>query len=584
MQVAVDAQVLQTADEVHRPARQRVSAFTSALRRSGLLAAVLLAPESAPPDLEGPFSWNCITEARRIAARGDLAYLVAEPFYGLSPEVPPARVVNDQWAALGVPRVVYLSNIGSFAALTAAALERLRARMEWIAAADLILTASDTVNDHASELLGRRLDDSVVVGGEDDTWDAVAERTAAALDRLVKPDRHPEPLRRRVAVVGPFPPHGGGIGAYNASFVAAASAKGIEEVSVDAITTGWTRWKPPDAVGKAHVESFGRDLRPASYDAVLYTIGNSDGHLPSIENALRFPGWLWLHETRLPAVATSALSRLDDEAFWQRLSCLLELAYPGRAPLAAARSAGRDHIALARAGVGLAQPLVSRSNGVLVNSSAASRSVLLDLIPGAWHPPVYVVPPACPPVLRRSAPPVAAPDALVVALGIVSMSKRPDLLVDAVAEVGCRLAFVGPCPDVLAQLIRERAQVKGVSDQVEVTGPVDDEEWWTWMQRASLAVQLREHSSGELSAALLDALSAGLPVLTNLPAASDYPDGTVVMVRDCEPGTVGEQIDRLLSSSSELADHSRSGQDFASSHQMSHLAERVVSLLASAQV
>jgi glycosyltransferase involved in cell wall biosynthesis len=580
VQVALDAQLLQSVHPGDRLARERVSDYASALRRSGLLAAALLAPEQGTPDSEGPFAWNCLPEARRIAARGDVAYLVPEPFYGLSPGAPPAHLVSDHWAALGVPRVVYLPGVQPYESLSPSALERLRARMDWVACADLILSVSDAVADRASRLLGRTLADTVIIGGEADGWDALAERTAAALDRLAKQGRSSKPLRPRIAVVGPFPPYGGGIGVYNASFVAAAAGAS----HVDAVTTGWTRWQPHSPAGKAHIESFGHDLQPASYDAVVYTLGNSDGHLPSIEAALRYPGWLWLHETRLPAVATSALSALDDDAFWQRFSCLLERAYPGRAPVGAARSAGRDHLVLARAGVGLVQPLAAHGIGVLVNSAAARRSVLLDLVPGAWHPPVHVVPPACPPVRRRDRPPVAGADALVVALGIVSMGKRPDLLVDAVAQVGCRLAFVGPCPDVLAQLIRERAAVKGIAEKVEVTGTVQDDEWWTWMERASLAVQLREHSSGELSAALLDALAAGLPVVTNLPAAADYPDDTVVVVGDCDPASVAQPITRLLSSSPELLAYSAAGQDFAASHQMSHLAERVLSLITSAQV
>ena len=131
---------------------------------------------------------------------------------------------------------------------------------------------------------------------------------------------------------------------------------------------------------------------------------------------------------------------------------------------------------------------------------------------------------------------------MVVAFGIVSMAKRPDLLVDAAARAGCRLAFVGPCPPLLAQVIGDRARVRGTLDRVEVTGAVDDAEWQRWLARGHVAVQLREGTSGESSAAVLEALAAGVPVVTNLATAAEYPEGTVSHVPSTDPDVVASRV------------------------------------------
>ena len=89
----------------------------------------------------------------------------------------------------------------------------------------------------------------------------------------------------------------------------------------------------------------------------------------------------------------------------------------------------------------------------------------------------------------------------MIVLGVVSMSKRPDLLVYALALAGrshpCRLAFVGPCPPLLHETIDDRARYRGIAERVEVVGPVDTATWAEWCGRASIAVQLRHTQSGE---------------------------------------------------------------------------------------
>jgi glycosyltransferase involved in cell wall biosynthesis len=254
----------------------------------------------------------------------------------------------------------------------------------------------------------------------------------------------------------------------------------------------------------------------------------------------------------------------------------------------AARRAGRSVLDLVTAGVGFVPLVAERCRGLLVNSEVARRLLELDLAPLAHHPPVHVLPPACPavsPVAGSTAhragavAPGAGGDPVVVAFGVVSMAKRPDLLVDAAAVAGCPVAFVGPCPPILAQVIGDRARAKGATDLVTVTGAVDEQIWRQWLERATVAVQLRESSSGETSAAVLECLAAGVPVVTNLATAAEYGPGTVALVPSADPAVVAVRLRSLLDSPAERQALAEAGMTFARAHSFDRLATTLVSIV-----
>jgi glycosyltransferase involved in cell wall biosynthesis len=316
---------------------------------------------------------------------------------------------------------------------------------------------------------------------------------------------------------------------------------------------------------------------------VIYALGNSDGHRVTLELSSRYPGWLWLHEVRLPALATTALQDAGDEEFQRQMECLLERAYPGRAPQQSARRAGRSSLDLIEAGIGLTGLWAPRSQGVLVNSEVARRLLLLDLPPLSHLPPIHVLPPACPPPVRSPRTSATIAEPLIVALGVVSMAKRPDVLVDTVALMSaqrpCRLAFVGPCPPILAEVIHDRAQIRGITGLIDVVGSVDDESWRQWCDRAALAVQLRDTPSGETSAAVLEALSRGIPAVTNMATAGEYPPGTVALVDSLSPAALAERLLQLLEEPAVQADMANAGLDFARNHQFENLADALLAAI-----
>jgi glycosyltransferase involved in cell wall biosynthesis len=561
VRVALDLQALQARSGAEPDLTDRVAGWAAALFRAGRLAAGLLAPEFPPPDPDrlpagiyeqGLLDWDTPATTRRLMAGGrGLVHHVPAPWLHSAADAPAGLIFTRHWTGSGVLLVVTRDGHPDGAAAA-----RAEGRWSWMDRADLTLWFGDRPEVEDGGLaLGP-------VPLSEEAWDAAVATVLARLEAMAT--RPLTPPVTRVALFGPFAPAGGGIGAYNSHLVAAAAGG---PVSIDTVMAVETSWVAPTGTGRFTPDSFGSDVRPASYDAVVYTLGNSDGHLATIEAALAHPGWLWLHEARLPAVATAAFTSLPDPEYERRMTALVSVAYPGRAPLGAVRAAGRDHLALARAGVGLIAPLAERATGILVNSEAARRAVLFDLTPMAWHPPVVVLPPACPPP-RESGRTTVPGRRRVVGFGVVSMSKRPDLLVDAAAQCDVDLAFVGPCPPVLQQLIEERAARRGIEGRVTVTGTVDDQAWWDWMGRADLAVQLRDSGGGEMSAAVLDALSAGLPVLTNLASAEDWP---VAHLPAPSAAGLATAIDDLLGDPGRRAALSQAALGFAATHQMEHL-------------
>ena len=125
----------------------------------------------------------------------------------------------------------------------------------------------------------------------------------------------------------------------------------------------------------------------------------------------------------------------------------------------------------------------------------------------------------------------------IVSLGVVAEVKQTAKVVEAFARLAsahpaARLAIVGPAAsEAEARRCRELARLFGVEDRIEITGDVDDDEFRSRLEAASLAVQLRAHSNGESQATIADCFAAGVPtIVTALGSARELPDDAVVKV------------------------------------------------------
>jgi len=108
-------------------------------------------------------------------------------------------------------------------------------------------------------------------------------------------------------------------------------------------------------------------------------------------------------------------------------------------------------------------------------------------------------------------------DQLVVSVGWVDASKRPEEVVQSLARMKARLLFVGEASEEIQKQVMDVANKLGMASRVSFTGRLSDEDYDRTLRSATLAIQLRLHGGrGERSAAVNDLRSRGIPVICDI--------------------------------------------------------------------
>lgn len=423
------------------------------------------------------------------------------------------------------------------------------------------------------------------------TWEAVADRTVAALKLLPEPaDRYyTAPARRRVALVGPFPPVMSGIADFNQRL--AAELAPMCDLDIYASIDFDPRKTAPGLMGvrKFSVEALGKILNPYAYDAVVYSFGNNQHHHRTYEKALEYPGIVWLHDVQLAGLFLSHATEKFGAGAGQHMAEMVARLYLQRTPHELAEPAVRQIEDYSRRGVFLTGELTDRARTVIVHSDYARHLLTLDQGPWACLPPTVVLPLPVPPgespggEMHETVPVLAS-------FGILSAGKLPERIVDALAilrhETPVQLVFVGKVDagfDLGA--LKDYIQWAGVGDLVTLTGELDPATYRSWLRRARCAVQLRAMSEGESSAAVADCLGSGIPVVTNISACAEMPAGTVEMVpRDVSGALLAEHIRRVLVDPDVEAGLVSSGLEWAADHTFRQTALDLLEIVGSLQL
>jgi glycosyltransferase involved in cell wall biosynthesis len=369
------------------------------------------------------------------------------------------------------------------------------------------------------------------------TWEAVAQRTIDAYNRLDPPTRRrPYRKRSRIALVGPFAPATSGVADYDERVAAAL----VPHADVDCFAEVEGIYARGATPGRRYPAlAFDRSQSAANYDAVVYAMGNSRFHRTTFRHACAYPGVVWLHDAclaglyltlaglYLPGVATEEID--FDQAEASMRAALVRCHGSDRAWLGADWWRPEAYV---EAGVLMTEEILRYARAVIVSSNEGRALVEEHAPPGL---DVHVVPLAVPDRCVTQHDYSMLSDApIIVTLGVVSEAKRIDGLVRALAlvrkDVPARLAVVGNIDPQYARTLHALAREHGVGEYVEITGLVPSDEYARWVQRASVVVQLRSRSVGEGSATVTDALAAGRAVVTNIGSAAELPDGVVAQV------------------------------------------------------
>jgi glycosyltransferase involved in cell wall biosynthesis len=414
------------------------------------------------------------------------------------------------------------------------------------------------------------------------TWAFVAEETKAAYDSLRSKPRRRESRRRRIAFVSPLPPAETGIADYN--FRMLTELRNL--VEVDAFVADPKRVSAPEGITVRKLVAFDaiENLR-SGYDDVVCAIGNSRHHIGALALLRRRQALVVAHDVGFTDLyALVADERLDLEP--DGLGSIFERIYPDRYPDDLVRRRSLPPRLVARYGVFMAREIVEQSRRFLVHSEFAAKLARLDA--NREDEEKIGVLPFGHPSSDETAAPAGRDETLIATFGLGTSVKRIDVLIDAIAEVvanvpGARLAVVGDIyPPSDARRYESQIERLGLSGRVRLTGRVDRCVYRDFLQRASVAVQLRAITNGENSGAVADCFASGVPtIVTALGGGRELPVSTAVKVGvGCTASELATELIGLLRDARRREMLGAAGQAYARANSFSAAAEALFRELA----
>lgn len=415
------------------------------------------------------------------------------------------------------------------------------------------------------------------------TWHRAAAETLDGYERMGASGR-PRPGRARIALHTPWLPERSGIAQYNLRLAAELG----RHVDVDIVVAGsLDDYAPPRERGLRLIPASElHTLEPLrAYDRHVYCMGNSHFHHQVHDAMVRWPGVVVCHDVRLAGFYSSYAEHERPEDPAGRFAERLRAQYGDRL--------GRDDALgipspweQSDLGIFMTEELQRHAELLIVHSHYAADLLRLDVPGDLRRPPVEVLPLALPEARPARARAVPAGGGTIVSFGIVSGVKMPEVLIEAVAHLrgtrpGIRLVFAGGAlPAELAEL-RAHAAEAGVGDAVDVLGHVDDAEYDRLLDDAHVAVQLRRVQNGEASAAVGDALAAGLPtVVTGQGWAGELPNAAVEKVPlELTAPVLAAAIEGVLGDEARAAEMSQAARVFAADAGFPAVAERYLEVL-----
>jgi glycosyltransferase involved in cell wall biosynthesis len=408
------------------------------------------------------------------------------------------------------------------------------------------------------------------------TWELAAERTASVLRGAQRRPR--KRRRRRLAVVTPVPPQPSGIATYAGRILAPLADELDVTVFADELDPDTSL---PAGIGLSRTEQLPMLERSGlHFDRVLYFLGNSSFHVQALAMLRQRPGAVLFHDARLTGLYLETFFAAPRTLPGGTVGGALADLYPGRYRTELEELDVIPPDLADRYGILMAREVARHATSMLVHSHFAAT--LLELDTGRRPEVAFPIP-----VPDWPDDPVAAPGPPVIAsFGVVSPIKRPDLLIRALPEIRrvlpeTRLHFVGGCPSSVRDELTALIGGLGLEDAVLLTDHVDDERFRAEYAGATVAVQLRAFTNGESSAAVTDAIAAGVPaVVTDIGAMAELPDDVVLKVPvDVEPADLARALTGLLTDNERREAMGRAAAAYAAEHTYERAARRLVELV-----
>ena len=353
------------------------------------------------------------------------------------------------------------------------------------------------------------------------SWTETAKRAILAWESLHRKelDQSPIPSQRRtkpkLAYVSPMPPERTGIADYSAELLPALSAHYDIELVVaqEKVDDPWVNQH-----GNLRDEAWLR-THAHKVDRVLYQLGNSPYHRHMLRLLQDIPGTVVLHDFYLSGLIA-----------WQELCGGEAGAWTGALYDSHSYGAVRDRFSNseeAKRQYPVNWQVLQHAQGVIVHSEYSRR------LAQQWYGRDASKDWEIVPLLRAPQSEISREKArrclsidpaefIICSFGFLADVKLNHRLLKAwldsklARDASCRLVFVGendggPYGASLLTLIRE----SGLEKRIKITGFTSPETFRQYLAATDIAVQLRTHSRGETSAAVLDCMNHGSPLIVN---------------------------------------------------------------------
>lgn len=353
------------------------------------------------------------------------------------------------------------------------------------------------------------------------SWDTTAQRAVTAWEALLsaQPSQRqltpPAGQKPKLAFVSPLPPKRTGIADYSAELLPALAAYYDIELVVtqERVDASWGNCR----FGVRSVDWLLENAK--SIDRVLYQIGNSPFHQHMLSLLEAIPGTVVLHDFYLGHLRHWMEVHIQPYG-WRR-------AIYDSHGYDALRESYRD-VNNATFKFPVNWNILQHAQGVIVHS-AHSCNLAEQWYGSRTANDWMVIPLLRSPAGERDKPALRKQlgldenDFVVCSFGFLGATKLNHRLLQAwlksalTTDTSCHLIFVGENPggDYGASLLNAIRASGLVGDRIRITGFASPELFRQYLAAANLAVQLRTNSRGETSAAVLDCMNYGLPVIVN---------------------------------------------------------------------
>lgn len=319
------------------------------------------------------------------------------------------------------------------------------------------------------------------------------------------------------------------------------------------------------------------------YDAIVYVLGNHPMYLKIFDMMCEHGGTLILHDAHMVDFLNHRYGR-------KRLGMLLSQEHG--APIDAS-DPGKVIGRLAEYGRPFLREIVRHANPTIVHSPT-SAAVLHDLygIDANYFPVAMPYPferSELTPEARLQAKlalGIAALRPCIASFGEVHMMKGAKQCLFVMKElldwgIDFQFLFVGPVDKSLGNELRERIEQYGLQDHVVIKGPVSEADYIQHLKAVDIVLQIRQIPFGQVSGALLDAVSAGMHGVAseNLARSIEAPP-LVRRVNDkASPTIYAEQLAEMIAAKSYEDRPGPGWEDFTVKHDFGRYARNLLSML-----